>query len=134
MKYFSKAEASSKNNASIKIKDSEISFGTIPESADSLPNPAELFLGSISACILKNMERFSDLMKFEYSHAEISISATRLETPPRMDDINYKLKIYSQDENLNVALLKKNIEKFGTIFNTVKQSCSITGEIKIDSE
>lgn len=130
MKYFSKAESSSKNNASIKIKDSKIVFGTTPESAESLPNPAELFLGSISACILKNVERFSVLMNFEYSHAEIMVEATRLEKPPRMDEINYELKVYSQDSNLNIELLQKNIEKHGTIFNTVKLSCSVIGEVK----
>lgn len=130
MKYFSKAESSSKNNATIKIKDSEIVFGTTPESAESLPNPAELFLGSFSACILKNVERFSVIMNFEYSHAEIMVEATRLEKPPRMDEINYELKVYSQDSNLNIELLKKNIEKFGTIFNTVKSSCSVIGEVK----
>ena len=129
MKYFSKATSSSKNNAFINIKESKITFGTNPESADTLPNPAELFLGSFSACILKNVERFSVLMNFKYSNAEIMVSATRLEKPPRMDEINYELKIYSQDNNLNINLLKKNIEKFGTIFNTVKSSCSITGEI-----
>jgi len=31
---------------------------------------------------------------------------------------------------LNVELLKKNIEKFGTIYNTIKLSCSISGTIK----
>lgn len=130
MKYSCKANSSSKNNASIKIKQSEIIFGTTPESADDLPNPAELFLGSFSACILKNVERFSDLMNFEYSHAEITVNAIRLEKPPRMDDINYELKIHSKDTKLNIDLLKKNIEQFGTIFNTVKSSCSVNGEIK----
>jgi uncharacterized OsmC-like protein len=130
MKYFSKASSSSNNNASIKIKGSEIIFGITPESADNLPNPAELFLGSFSACILKNVERFSHLMNFEYSNAEIIVNATRIEKPPRMDEINYELIIYSHDNNLNINLLKKNIEKFGTIFNTVKSSCSVSGEIK----
>jgi uncharacterized OsmC-like protein len=134
MKYSCKANSSSKNNASIKIKQSEIIFGITPESADNLPNPAELFLGSFSACILKNVERFSDLMNFEYSNAEIIVNATRLEKPPKMDEINYELRIYSQDDNLNINLLKKNIEKFGTIFNTVESSCSIVGEIKKISE
>ncbi|WP_323758430.1 OsmC family protein [Roseivirga sp.] len=130
MKYSIKADSSSKNKASIKVKQSEIAFGITPESADSLPNPAELFLGSFSACILKNVERFSVMMKFEYSHAEITVNATRLEKPPRMDEINYELRVYSQDESLNIDLLKRNIEKFGTIFNTVKLACSITGEVK----
>ncbi len=130
MKYSIKASSSSKNNGSIEIKDSKITFGTTPESADALPNPAELFLGSFSACILKSVERFSSLMNFEYSRAEIIVNATRLEKPPRMEDINYELLIHSQDSKLNISLLKKNIEKFGTIFNTVKSSCSIVGEVK----
>jgi len=64
-----------------------------------------------------------------YSRAEISVSATRLEKPPRIDDIHYELKIFSNDAKLNINLLKKNIEKFGTIFNTVQTSCTIKGEI-----
>ncbi|SIS41446.1 Uncharacterized OsmC-related protein [Zobellia uliginosa] len=134
MVYHVKASSSSKSNAHIGIKNSEISFGITPESADSLPNPAELFLGSFSSCILKNVERFSILMNFEYSSAEISVKATRLEKPPRMDNISYILNIYSKDQNLNIDLLKKNIEKFGTIYNTVKSICSIEGEIKKISE
>ena len=67
MKYTSKASSTSKSKASIQIKESEISFGITPETADSLPNPAELLLGSFSSCILKNVERFSMLMNFDYS-------------------------------------------------------------------
>jgi hypothetical protein len=47
-----------------------------------------------------------------------------------MDEIQYELIIYSQDESLNIDLLQKNIEKFGTIFNTVKASCLVSGTIK----
>lgn len=130
MEYSVKAVSSAKNKASINIKTSEINFGITPESSDLLPNPAELFLGSFSACILKNVERFSNLMHFEYSKAELVVHARRLEKPPKMDDICYRLKIYSQDHSLNIPLLKKNIEKFGTIFNTVKSSCTITGDIE----
>lgn len=129
MEYTIRASSTSKSNASIKIKESAIVFGTTPESMDALPNPAELFLGAFSACVLKNVERFSVMMQFEYSSAEITVSALRLEKPPRMDEIQYRLTIYSQDPGLNLDLLKKNIEKFGTIYNTVKLSCSISGEI-----
>ncbi|MBT2159919.1 OsmC family protein [Zobellia barbeyronii] len=134
MEYSIASRSSSKASALIDIKQSEISFGITPETADSLPNPAELYLGSFSSCILKNVERFSILMNFEYTNAEILVKATRLEKPPRMDNINYVLKVYSQDESLNIDLLKKNIEKFGTIYNTVKQSCTIHGEVQKISE
>ena len=134
MNYSIKSNSSSKNDGSINIKQSKIAFGTTAKSEDILANPAELFLAAFSACILKNVERFSVLMKFEYSNAELIVNAIRLEKPPRMDEINYELSIYSQDPKLNINLLKKNIEKFGTIFNTVKLSCTITGEIKKISE
>ena len=129
MQYSIKASSSSNNNASVKIKDSDIAFGITSQTEEQLPNPAELFLGSFSACILKNVERFSNFMNFTYTKAELIVHARRLEKPPRMDEIRYELKIYSRDTTINIDLLKKNIEKFGTIFNTVKASCTVEGEI-----
>ncbi|CAZ98581.1 OsmC family protein [Zobellia galactanivorans] len=130
MDYQIKASSMAHDDATIHIKESNIDFGTTPKTADSLPNPAELFLGSFAACMLKNVERFSTMMRFSYTKTTLEVKATRLENPPRMDNIEYSLTIYSDDDKLNTALLKKNIEKFGTIYNTVKLSCSISGTIK----
>tara|TARA_R110000764_G_scaffold96149_1_gene180167 strand:- start:314 stop:718 length:405 start_codon:yes stop_codon:yes gene_type:complete len=130
MEYYTTAYSASKTNATIAIKQTSIEFGITPETDESLPNPAELFLGSFSSCILKNVERFSILMHFEYTTAEISVKATRFEKPARMDEINYILKVHSKDNNLNIDLLKKNIEKYGTIYNTIKLSCTINGNIE----
>ena len=129
MEYQIKASSISNKDASILIKQSDIAFGTTSKSDELLPNPAELFLGAFASCMLKNVERFSTMMKFTYLKAIVNVSATRVEKPLKMDDINYKLTIYSSDENLNIPLLKKNIEKFGTIYNTVKLSCNINGVI-----
>ncbi|MBU3025832.1 OsmC family protein [Zobellia galactanivorans] len=130
MDYQIKASSMAHDDATIHIKESNIDFGTTSKTADSLPNPAELFLGSFAACMLKNVERFSTMMRFSYTKTTLEVKATRLENPPRMDNIEYSLTIYSDDDKLNTALLKKNIEKFGTIYNTVKLSCSISGTIK----
>lgn len=127
MDYHIKASSISNQDAVVHIKQSNIDFGT---TSDTLPNPAELFLGSFSACMLKNVERFSAMMKFTYTKATLEVNATRLENPPRMENIIYSLTIYSNDKKLNSDLLKKNIEKFGTIYNTVKLSCSISGTIR----
>ncbi|MGJ8549393.1 OsmC family protein [Winogradskyella wichelsiae] len=129
MNYHIKASSISNQDAVVHIKQSNIDFSTTSKSTETLPNPAELFLGSFASCILKNVERFSTMMKFTYSKATIEVNATRLENPPRMENIIYNLKIYSNDKKLNSDLLKKNIEKFGTIYNTVKLSCSISGTI-----
>ena len=129
MVYKIKASSISNKDANIQIKKSEIAFGTTSKSADILPNPAELFLGAFASCMLKNVERFSIMMKFTYLNAIVNVSASRIEKPLKMDNINYRLTIYSSDKNLNISLLKKNIEKFGTIYNTVKLSCNINGEV-----
>jgi uncharacterized OsmC-like protein len=129
MNYQIKASSISNQDAIVQIKQSNIDFGTTSKTAETLPNPAELFLGSFASCVLKNVERFSGMMKFNYSKATIEVNATRLENPPRMENIIYNLTIYSNDKKLNTDLLKKNIEKFGTIYNTVKLSCNISGTI-----
>lgn len=131
MNYQIKASSLSNEDAVIHIKEANVAFGTTKNTAEQLPNPAELFLGSFAACMLKNVERFSNLMNFRYSKTLLEVNATRLEHPPRMDNIMYNLTIYSNDKKLNIELLKKNIEKHGTIYNTIQLACSISGTIKI---
>jgi len=129
MEYSISAVSLSGQDASINIKTSNIEFGTTAKTANELPNPAELFLSSFAACILKSVERFSGLLHFEYDRAEIKVRASRRESPPRMEDIVYELIIFSKDQKLRIDLLKKNIEKFGTIFNTVNNACAISGSV-----
>ncbi|MDT7828310.1 OsmC family protein [Pricia sp. S334] len=103
MDYIIKAETIAGNDGDISIKQSKIPFGTTPNKAESLPNPAELFLGAFASCILKNVERFSEMMKFSYSKTSLLVKATRLENPPRIDEVSYELVVYSQDEKLNTC-------------------------------
>jgi len=132
MKYSITASSNAKVNGVIDIKNTEVAFGTTQQSKDQIPNPAEIMLGSLAACILKSVERFSGFMNFEYNSASITIEATRLEKPPRMDQITYQLTIHTNDNHLNIELLKKNIEKFGTIFNTINASCDIRGTVNLN--
>ncbi|WP_282049979.1 OsmC family protein [Maribacter aquivivus] len=129
MNYKINASSDFNNDGEIHIKKSNMVFGTTSQTSETLPNPAELFLGSFASCMLKNVERFSMLMKFKYNHTTLEVKAERLENPPRMDNIIYSLNIYSNDIKLNIDLLQKNIEKHGTIYNTVKQICTINGTI-----
>lgn len=133
MKYQIEANSKAHQEAQLNIKDSNINFGITPSMANHLPNPAELFLGSFAACMLKNVERFSQILQFSYDQATLDVSADRIENPPQMDNIQYQLTIQSSDEKLNTALLKKNIEKHGTIYNTIKLACTISGTVdKVD--
>lgn len=129
MNYNVSASSIAHDSASFTIKETKTQFGITPKDAETLPNPAELFLGSLSACMLKNVERFSQMMHFNYTKATITIEASRREKPPQLENINYQLTITSNDDKLNIPLLKKNLERFGTIYNTIKLATSITGDI-----
>ena len=129
MKYHIKASSLSNEAAVMHIKHSTTDFGTAPKSAETLPNSAVLLLGSFASCILKNVERFSAMIKFTYSKATIEVNAIRLENLSRMGNVVYNLTIQSNDKKLKSDLLKKNIENFGTIYNTVKLPCSVSDTI-----
>lgn len=129
MEYQIQATSSSSDRATVTIREASIHFGTRPVD-EHLPNPAELFLSALAACILKSTQRFSGFMQFEYATAEIEVNAVRLEKPPRMETIKYRLRIVTNND-INLALLKKNIEKFGTIYNTINAVCTIVGEIEL---
>ena len=114
--------------ANFTSKDKTVSFG-ITNTQNNLPNPAELLLGSFAACCLKNIERFSALLKFEYQKATIEVIGERQEKPTKLSEIKYVIRIKSDDPNLNIDLLHKNIQKFGTIYNTLKDVLAVSGEI-----
>ena len=99
-----------------------------------MANPAELLLGAFAACCLKNIERFSQLLKFDYENAQIEVIGERQDAPPKMKAIRYTIQIKSQDKRLNIALLHKNIQKYGTIYNTLKETCEVSGEITIGKD
>lgn len=134
MKYFAVAHSLAKQDAVIHIKEANVQFGITPQHEETLSNPAELLLGAFAACILKSVERFSGFMNFTYTSAEVKVRGTRLEKPPRMSHVDYTLTLLTSDEEINTDLLQRNIEHFGTIFNTVKVACEVKGEVVIGSE
>ena len=60
------------------------------------------------------------------------IIGNRQENPTKLIGIQYVIKIKGEDINLD--LLHRNIQKFGTIYNTLKEMCEISGELKLMDE
>lgn len=98
---------------------------------DELPNPAELLLGAFAACCLKNVQRFSERLGFDYESATITVTGERREKPTKIVTIRYVIWIRSSDDRLNDRLLHKNLQKFGTIYNTLKETCDVAGELTV---
>ena len=108
---------------------SEIAFDATSGRDELLPNPAELLLTSLAACMLKNVQRYSEILKIPYRSARVTIHGTRNDNPPFMSEIHYKLEIDTDEDERKVANLHKNILKFGTITNTLSRACKLEGEM-----
>ena len=112
----------------------KIEFDASAGRKDNLPNPAELLLSSLAACMLKNVERFSSLLKFDYSDAQVQVIGERNDSPPFMKSIKYTLKVDSEMDLQKLNLLHKNILKFGTITNTLAKALDLSGTIEFMNE
>jgi len=97
---------------------------------DALPGPADILAAALCACILKSVERFSQLLPFAYESATVKVAAEREEPPPHIARMRYELEIVTDEPAGRVELLHRNIQKFGTITNTLSKACALTGTIR----
>jgi len=117
--------------ARAKANQSEIMFDATSGRDEVLPNPAELLLTSLAACMLKNVQRYSEILNISYRKARISIDGKRNDNPPFISGINYTLEIDTDENERTIVTLHKNILKFGTITNTLGKACKLEGTIRI---
>ena len=130
LEYQIKANSKAGDNAFAIANKTEIRFDASAGRDDTLPNPAELLLTALAACILKNVERYAGILHFPYRSAHISIKGQRSDRPPMMQKIDYVLEIDTDIDDRKLALWHKNIIKFGTISNTLAKATDLNGIIK----
>jgi uncharacterized OsmC-like protein len=94
-----------------------------------LPGPAELLAAAFTACLLKNLERSRALMPFSYQSVEIDVHARRQDTPPKFVEIEYEIRIVTQESPRRLELLHRNVSQFGTVYNTLAAVCDVHGTV-----
>ncbi len=127
LEYEITATVNSGGEANARANQSEIVFDASSGRDQALPNPAELLLTSLAACLLKNVQRYSEILEIPYRSARVTIHGVRNDKPPAMKEISYKLEIDTDADERKLENWHKNILKFGTITNTLKQACKLTG-------
>ena len=111
-------------------KDAEIILDTdIRGRADAF-NPAELFLASIAACMIKGIERVTPMLKFNLRGVEVKLHGVRQDSPPKMVSVDYELIVDTDEDDRRLELLHLNVRKFGTISNTAAAALKLEGVIK----
>lgn len=107
----------------------DVAFDATAGRVDTLPGPADILCAALCACILKNVERFSHMLRISYESASVEVTAERQAPPPRVVRMHYILRVVTDEPAARVALLHKNIRLFGTITNTLGAACDVSGEI-----
>ncbi len=95
------------------------------------PGPAELLCAALAACLLKNVERYSEMLPFRYELANVVVDAARRDDPPAMTSMHYRLELVTDEPPHRVELLHRNVRKFGTITNTLAAAVDLTGEVVV---
>lgn len=93
-------------------------------------NPAELLLAALAACILKGVERVAPLLHFAYDGAEVTLTGQRQDAPPKMLRIDYTLVIDSAEPDARLDLMLRNVQKYGTVHNSLTGSVEIVGTVR----
>lgn len=93
-------------------------------------NPAELFLASIAACMLKGIERVTPMLKFDLRGVEVRLKAVRQDAPPKITSVDYEIIVDSDESDQRLELLHTNVRKYGTIFNTVAEAAGLSGTLQ----
>ena len=93
-------------------------------------NPAEMLLASLAACILKGTERIIPMLKFDLRGIEVSLRGVRQDAPPKMVQITYEIVVDSDETDQRIDLLHRNLQKYGTIYNTLADATELSGTIR----
>jgi uncharacterized OsmC-like protein len=107
----------------------EIAIDATSGGDEALPNPAELLLSALAACMLKNVQRYSEILHIPYRQAHITIHGDRNDNPPFMSAIHYRLEVDTDADERKIENWHKNILKFGTVSNTLAKACELKGEM-----
>lgn len=111
-------------------KEAELMLDTDIAGRPDAFNPAELFLASIAACMIKGIERVTPMLKFQLRGVEVLLHGERQDAPPKMVSVNYELIVDTDESDQRLNLLHTNVRKFGTISNTVAEATNLEGSIR----
>ena len=111
-------------------KEAEIILDTDIKGRPDAFNPAELFLASIAACMIKGIERVTPMLKFDLRGVEVKLDGIRQDSPPKMISVLYELIVDTDETDQRLELLHTNVRKYGTISNTVAAATKLEGVIR----
>ncbi len=130
LEYTVSAQRIDGHGSEARTKDAVLTLDTDVNGRPDAFNPAELFLASIAACMIKGIERMIPLLKFQLRGVEVKLHGVRQDSPPKMVAITYELVVDTEEDDRRLELLHANVRKYGTISNTVAAAAKLEGTIR----
>jgi uncharacterized OsmC-like protein len=130
LEYRVKAHRIDAHGSEATAKDAVLTLDTDMKGRTDAFNPAELFLASIAACMLKGIERVAPMLSFRFRGVEVKLHGVRQDAPPMITAIDYELIVDTDEDDRRLDLLHTNVRKYGTISNTVSKALKLEGSIR----
>jgi len=130
MNYSVTAQRIDDHGSLARAKDASLVLDTDVTGRRDAFNPAELFLASIAACMIKGIERVTPILTFELRGVEVRLTAVRQDAPPLIQRVDYELIVDTDEDDGRLELLHRNVRKYGTISNTVAAATVLEGTIR----
>ena len=127
------AAVSAGGHATLSVGNQEIPVDATWAAAEpsGAPGPAELLAGALAACMMKNLERSSALLGFRYRSAEVDVRARRQDVPPMFVELEYEIRLVTDEVERRVDLVHRNLQQFGTVYNTLAAACDVHGRVVV---
>lgn len=125
-----KANRLDERGSIVGTKQTELEIDTSVGGRQDAMNPVELLLAALAACMLKGVERLAPTIGFSFGEIAIDFVAQRPDQEARIDTITYIIRIVTDEPDSKLELLHKNLQKQGTIYNTVKLGTNLSGVIR----
>ena len=107
----------------------EVVLGTDLAGRPDAMNPVELLLAALAACMIKGVERVTPMLQFDLRGVTVHLQAIRQDAPPKLVQIRYEIIVDSDETDARLDLLLRNILKYGTISNTLKDAVPLEGRL-----
>ncbi|MBH1974625.1 MAG: OsmC family protein [Rhodobacteraceae bacterium] len=107
----------------------EVVLGTDLAGRLDAMNPVELLLAALAACMIKGVERVTPMLQFDLRGVTVHLQAIRQDAPPKLVLIRYEIIVDSDETDVRLDLLLRNILKYGTISNTLKDAVPLEGRL-----
>lgn len=129
LEYTVRASRTDSHGSEARCKDAVLLLDTDVNGRVDAFNPAELFLASIAACMIKGIERATPMLDFAVKGVEVRLDGIRQDAPPRMSSVEYEIVVDTEESDRRLELLHTNVRKYGTIFNTVSAAVTLSGRM-----